>query len=141
MQMAIAGAALSVVSAAASIAGGVAADRAAKAEAKFRKKLGAAEAEDKRRLTRRLIASQEVAFAKAGIDTESGSPMDVLADTVAEEELQALRLKLSRDSQAESIRFQGKLALDAGIASGVGTVLGAAGNFQTKSGSFSLGGR
>ena len=133
------GLALSAVSAATSIAGGIAADRAAKSEAKFRKRLGAVEAEDRRRQTRRLIASQEVAFAKAGIDPGSGSPMDVLADTIAEEELQALRLKFSRDSQAESIRFQGKLALDSGISSGLGTVLGATNNFSTQIDSFFAG--
>jgi len=116
--------ALAAVSSATSIAGGVAAQRAAKAEARFRNRLGMAEAEDQRRRNRRLFAAQKAAYAKAGIDPNSGSPLDVLSDSVQEAELQALRLRFSRQSQAESIRFQGKLARDTSIIRGASTLLG-----------------
>lgn len=117
------------VSAATSIAGGVQAQRNAKAEASFRREVGKIEAADKRRDTRRLIASQQVAFAASGVDPSLGTPLDVLGDTVAEAELAALRLQFTRDSEAASLKLRGSQALTQGITSGLGTILGAAAGF------------
>ena len=118
------------ISAATSIAGGAAANKNAKAEADFLRHIGSIEADDKRRQTRRLIASQQVAFAASGVDTQVGSPLDVLGDTVAESELAALRIQFARESQGAALRQQGSAAQTQGITSGVGTVLGAAGGFM-----------
>lgn len=121
-------AALPLVSAGLSIAGGIAGKRNADAEAKARRRLGAVEAEDRRRQTRRLIASQQVAFAKAGVATGAGTPLDVLGDTVAEEELAALRIRFGRESESDALKRQGDLALFKGIAGGLGTILGGVGS-------------
>jgi len=118
--------ALTAASAGISIAGGVAANRAAKNEAEQLRALGAVEAEDKRRETRKLIARQQVAFAGAGVDTQMGSPLDVLGDTVAEAELAALRIAHGREGQALATRQQGRVAAFQGGAGALGTVLGGA---------------
>jgi len=115
---------LPLITAGLSIAGGVIGKRNADAEAKTIRALGKVEAEDRRRQTRRLLASQKVAFAKAGVATNQGTPLDVMGDTVAEEELAALRIRFGRKSQSEAIKRQGDLALFQGIVSGAGTILG-----------------
>jgi len=122
--------ALLAVTAAASIAGGVAADRNAKAQAKQQEKVEAAEFEDSRRARKRLLAKQQNAFAAAGVATTVGTPLDVLGDTVAEVELAALRQKFSRRTAADALKAEGKAQLTQGIISGVGTVLGGVGNAQ-----------
>lgn len=112
-----------------SIVGGVLANRDAKANAKNVRRIGAAEEEDKRRANRRIIASQQVAFAKAGIATGTGTALDVLGDTVAEAELAALRVRFGRKAEADALKDQGRAALTAGIIEGTGTILGSAASF------------
>ena len=120
-------AALAAITAATSIVGGIAANTTAKAGAKNLKRLGQAEEEDKRRQNRRLIASQTVAFAKAGIALGAGTPLDVLGDSVAEAELQALRVRFARQSEADNLKQSGQQALILGVvqgtSKGLGTVL------------------
>lgn len=116
-----------LVSAGLSIAGGIKAKKDAEAEANIRRKLGKVEAEDRRRQTRRLIASQQVAFAKAGVATGAGTPLDVLGDTVAEEELAALRIRFGRRLESDALKRQGDQALVFGVAGGLGTILGGLG--------------
>ncbi len=118
---------LPLLTAGLSIVGGISAKRNAEAEAKTRRELGRVEAEDRRRQTRRLLASQKVAFAKAGVTTNVGTPLDILGDTVAEEELAALRIRFGRQSQSDALKRQGEQALIQGIAGGIGTILGGVG--------------
>ncbi len=127
--MAAAALVLMAVSAAASVAGGAAANRDARAEAAHLKRLGKVEAEDQRRETRRLLASQQVAFAASGVDPSVGTPLDVLADTVAEAELAALRIQFGRESEAAAIRSRGRRAQTQGITGALGTILGGVSTF------------
>ncbi len=120
---------LTAISAATSIAGGAAASRDANAEADQLRRLGKIEAEDKRRETRRLLASQQVAFAASGVDPSVGTPLDVLGATVAEAELAALRIEFGRESEATSIRSRGRRALTQGITGSLGTILGGVSTF------------
>ena len=117
------------LSAASSISGGIRAGNNADAEGVFLRRVGQVEAADKRRETRRLIASQRVAFGASGVDPSVGSPMDVLGDTVAESELAALRIKFAREQGTLSIEQRGDQAQQAGIVNGVGTVLGGVASF------------
>ena len=117
------------LSAASSIQGGIQAGNNADAQGVFLRRVGQIEAEDQRRETRRLIASQQVAFAASGVDTSVGSPLDVLGDTVAEAELAALRIQFAREQGALSIESRGDAARASGITTGVGTVLGGVGSF------------
>lgn len=118
---------LLAITAATTITGAVVAERGAKSEAKQRKLLGKAEQEDRRRKTRRLIAAQQVAFARAGVATTLGTPLDVLGDTVAEEELAALRIRFGRKSESSALKRQGNQALVQGVSRGLGTILGGVG--------------
>ncbi len=120
---------LTAISAATSIAGGAAANRDAQAEADHLRKLGRIEGEDKRRETRRLLASQQAAFAASGVDPSVGTPLDVLADTVAESELAALRIQFGRESEATAMRQRGRRAQTQGITGALGTILGGASTF------------
>ena len=121
--------AMAAVSVATSVVGGIQANKDAKAESKHLKRIGEIEAKDFRRETARLLASQQVAFAVAGVDASLGTPLDVLGDSVAERELQALRIRYGRRSQAAPIKRQGQLAALQGGAQGLGTILGAANDF------------
>lgn len=127
--MAAAAIALTLISAATSIAGGVAAQKSAQAEAKQLRAVGEIEAEDRRRQTRRLLASQQVAFAGSGVVATTGTPLDVLGDTAAEEELAALRIQFGRENESAALRRRGDLAEIQGLTSGLGTVLGGAASF------------
>ena len=120
---------LAAASAATSVIGGVQVNKDAKADSKQLKRIGEIEADDFRRETARLLASQQVAFAAAGVDASLGTPLDVLGDAVAERELQALRIRYGRRSQAGAIKRQGKLARIQGGTQGLGTILGGANDF------------
>lgn len=134
MSVAAVGLTLGGISAASSIAGGVSAQQAGQAEAKRLREAGQIEAADRRRQTSRLLARQTVAFAASGIDVGTGTPLQVLADTVAEEELAALRIEAGRTAQAESAEFRGDQALIQGVTGGITTVLGSAAAFSTLGG-------
>ena len=123
--------AMTAMSAATSIAGGVVANQNAKAEAKQQRLMGDLAADDTRRAGRRLIAEQQVAYAGAGIDTQVGTPLDVLGDTVSEIELAALRAQFTGESQAGALERQGQQARTVGITTGVGTILGGAHKYYT----------
>lgn len=119
--------ALLAISAATTVTGAVVAERNAKAEAKQLKLIGKAEQEDRRRKTRRLIAAQQVAFARAGVATTLGTPLDVLGDTVAEEELAALRIRFGRKLESSALKRRGNQVLIQGVSRGLGTILGGVG--------------
>lgn len=112
-----------------SLRGGEAAQRGAAVDAAQLRRIGAIEASDRRRALRRLIAAQTVAFAGSGVDVQLGSPLDVLGDTVAEGELDALRVRFERESQARALEARGAIARESGRTAALGTVLGATGRF------------
>jgi len=120
--------ALTAASAAMSVMGGIRAGQSAKMEAKQFKRIGEIEAAEHRRETKRLTAAQQVGFAKGGVGTTVGTPLDVLGDTVARRELEALRIQFGRRSQAGSVRQQGRMAELQGATQGFSTILGTAGS-------------
>ena len=122
-----AGAGLSMAT---SMIGGAVAQQNADALARQLRLIGEIEADDHRRATRRLLAAQQVAFAAAGVDTGSGTPLDVLGDAVAERELEALRIKFGRRSEAKAARIAGNAAHLQSIAQGGQTILGAVADYN-----------
>ena len=117
-----------------SVQGGRTARKDAIEQAKLLNIIGEIEASDKRREGRRLIAAQQVAFAGAGVDVQTGSPLDVLGDTVAEIELAALRTKFARQTQGFAVAQQGQQAQTQGLAGGLGTILGGVSTFASSRG-------
>jgi hypothetical protein len=71
----------------------------------------------------RLLGAQRAAFAKAGVDVGSGTPLDVLAETAEQEALSALRLKYGYDQAAYTERQAGIAALTGGLFEGATTAL------------------
>jgi hypothetical protein len=90
------------------------------------------------RLKGRKIAGQQISAIGANNLTQGGTNVDVVADTARANELDALtvannanRRAWGFEVQAGSDRYQGKLAEDAGLMSGAGDILGAAGYMAT----------
>jgi hypothetical protein len=88
---------------------------------------GAREAARRRRLARRELASQRVAFARAGVTLE-GSPLELLAQNAAELEMDALNVELDarrtanlERMRAKSIRDVSRTARGAALLSGATT--------------------
>lgn len=104
------------------VATGVAGLRAGERQADFQEDLAQADRDDRRLQARRLLARQRVAFAKSGVNVDTGTPLDVQADTAAQEELAILRAGLPFDVRAERFRTEGRSALIGGISSGFTTV-------------------
>lgn len=71
----------------------------------------------------RLLGAQRAAYAKAGVDVGSGTPLDVLAETAEQEALSALRIKYSYDSAAYNERQYGVASLTRELFEGASTVL------------------
>lgn len=67
---------------------------------------GAAEEESRRRKTALAIGAQQARFAAQGSDL-SGSPLDVLGDTAALGELEALTLRYQGEREAWARRIEG----------------------------------
>jgi hypothetical protein len=65
------------------------------------------EARQQRRRVRRLMGSQRAAYGRSGV-TASGTPLDVLADTAGEAELE--RLVILRNGEVAAIGFENKAA-------------------------------
>jgi hypothetical protein len=68
---------------------------------------GAQEAARRRRLARRELSSQRVAFAKAGVRLE-GSPLELLAQNAAELELDAVNVEIAARNTANLERTRAK---------------------------------
>jgi len=132
--MAIAGLVLSGISAATPMQGGISAQMDAAEQAKLLSVIGEIEASDRRRAGRKLIAEQQVAFAGSGVDIQTGSPLDVLGDTVAEIELDALRAKFARQTQGFATAQRGQQAQTQGASAGLGTILGGVSRFASSRG-------
>ena len=111
------------------IAGGVAAQEQGVVDGAFRRQLGAIEASDHRRETRRLLARQQVAFAAAGVDPTLGTPLDVLADSVRERELAALRIRFARETEAKQLISRGKQAFVEGAVGGTASLASSVASF------------
>jgi len=91
----------------------------ADANAKILDELAILDAEEERRTTRQLIASQRAAFARAGVVPGTGSALDVLLDTTIEGEVAALRRRFGLESEAFVERIRGLQADFQGQAAGV----------------------
>lgn len=86
-------------------------------EATMARQNAALEAEQQRKAGARLKGEQRAAFARAGVDISSGSPLDVLAETASETELAISTIKWAGEQQAkraisaaEAERMKGKAA-------------------------------
>jgi hypothetical protein len=111
---------------------------------------GREEAAIHRSRVRQVIGSQKAGFAAAGVETESGSALDVLSDTALLGELDALTIENNAAREAWGLRTQGfnylaqgRLArlqgrygaagtAISGAAGAVGTYYGAGGTFGKK---------
>jgi hypothetical protein len=111
----------------ANIFAGVATYKTAQEEAKTLEEIGALEGAERRRMGEKLRGAQRAAYAKGGVEI-SGTPLDVMAETAATEELDALRLEYGYKSAAWAKRLQGKQAMVSAIfqsSSSIGqTILG-----------------
>lgn len=74
---------------------------------------GNAESSRVRRLNRRILSTQRVQFAKAGVRLE-GTPLEFLAQNAAELELNALQAKIAGANTARLNREAADVALEAG---------------------------
>lgn len=77
-----------------------------------------------------IKGKQKTGFAASGVDVGSGSPVDILSDTAAFGELDALTIRQGAEADAESLRsrgvserLQGKLAKRQGYGNAAGTLL------------------
>ena len=99
------------------------AKKIAKADAKAVRKLGPEEAKQILRQGRRLEGRQRLNFGGSGVDVNSGTPLDVMAETIAETEMSAIRAIQSRNDQAASIERQGSAASALARAGAAGSIL------------------
>lgn len=109
--------------AAGSIGAGISARKQRRREASQARELGALAARERRREGARLTASQRVAFAGAGVDVGSATPLDVQAQAARDAELDALRRQFQFEMEADQLRAAGDAALTRGILGGTGTIL------------------
>ncbi len=123
------------------IGAGVAAQSAAKRQARTARLRGAEAAEDERRKGKRLKGKQRAAFAAAGVEINEGTPLDVIAQTAADAETNALRAALAFEQQAEDLESAGRIAAMQGILGAGSTILGGAGTIANLGGIGSRGGR
>lgn len=164
--MAVASTILSVVSGVVGAIGAIQQGNAAAASAEYNAKVdqrnqviedqnrglalqqASAEADDKRRETRRLLSSMRASYGASGIEL-AGSPLDVLEDTAIESELDASRIEfqgrvrnregaikfLQLGESANLSRTQGKTAKSAATIGAVGSLVGGFSQAASKIGS------
>lgn len=96
--------------------------------------------QDKRAQNRRVLASMRAGFAQNGFEM-AGSPMDVMTDTIFEQEYDVAKLKFEGkmkaegykekavlfDMEADAARTAGFIGLATGILSGAGNAFGGSG--------------
>ena len=107
------------------------ASEAAKAKAEQQQAVGREEAKRQRIAGRRLAGTQRVNFAKSGVEISSGTPLEILGQTAADAELNALRAQFGFDASASDIRAAGDQRTLQGIAGIADTAIGA--GFQLNS--------
>lgn len=95
---------------------------------------GGIEANRKRQEVRRVLAAQQTKLAANGVDTASGSALNLFADTSREGELDAqtayanaMREAYGYQSQATSYRFSGKASKSNAYGQAAGSLLSGAG--------------
>jgi len=119
-----------LVQAGAQIGTGIAASGAASSRAREARRRAALVAEDERRKGRRLAGRQRAGFAKGGVKIDRGTPLDVLAQTAADSELNALRAALAFEQQAEDFESVGRTARTRGLLGAGRTILGRSESFR-----------
>lgn len=75
------------------------------------KKIGRESAKDIREQGRKVGGAQHAAYAKAGVRTDVGTPVAVMAETAAKTELSALRTLFEYESAAWEAKTQAKIGL------------------------------
>lgn len=113
---------LSILQAASGLLGGVTEKRQADEEAKSLKRIAKVEADNVRRVNRKIHGAQINAFRG---DSTTGSIMDLQAEAAAFGELNALRTRFGFKSRAAQREAQGRQALVGSVVKGAGTILGA----------------
>lgn len=117
---------LFLFSAATSIASGVAQKKQAERLAKEADEQARVEFELQLRRGRQLQGAQRAATAGAGVAVSTGTPLEILAQTAADAELNALRASFGPEQDARNFRSQGQQALIGGLTGAAGTILGGA---------------
>ena len=90
--------------------------RSVKAQGREAEKISRREGSD-------LKGTQRVLTAKSGVARE-GTPLDVLAQTAEDVELNALRAKFGLDVRAEGLKIAGEQALISGVVGGSASIIG-----------------
>jgi hypothetical protein len=70
--------------------------------------------EQSRKKTKALLGRQRTLYAKAGVSLSEGSPLEIMSETAAEGEREALMIKRQGTEQAKGFRWYGKVARKAG---------------------------
>ena len=114
----------------AQIGTGIAASSAASRQAGRAREQAALAAEDERRKGRRLAGKQRAGFGKAGVRIDEGTPLDVLAQTAADADLNAFRAAFAREQRADDLESAGRVELTRGLLGAGATILGQAETFR-----------
>ena len=118
---------------------GVAAYGAAKDQARQARLYAAMAKQDELRKGRALAGKQRALYGKAGVEIDEGTPLDVLAQTSADAETNAIRAALFYENQADQLKATGKIALTQGILGAGSTILGKAETFRDVYNSYTSG--
>lgn len=109
---------------------GVLARSAANQQASLSDRAAKAAREDELRKGRRLAGKQRAQFAKGGVRIDEGTPLDVLAQTAADAELNAIRAAFAHEQDAKNFRSVGKIQFTRAILGAGATILGKAETFR-----------
>jgi len=93
------------------VVGGVSAYQQSRAQASSLNQMSRAAVYDRREQAKQLMGAQRVAFAKSGVDPETGSPLDVQATTAVSEELAARRIQSAYQKAQYQTKLEGDVAL------------------------------
>ena len=96
-----------------SVAGARAASTAqdvASAEAQSELVAGDYNANLSRQQSRRVIGKQRAIIGASGLDTTSGTPLDIMLESARQAELEALAIQQQSRSRADSLKMKGKIA-------------------------------
>jgi hypothetical protein len=100
---------------------GYSAKQQGEAQARTLKKIGAEAQRERDREAKSLLARQRVAYAKAGVDLGSGTPLDVQTETAGREWLAGMRIRAAyRAAAAEAKRRGHQAELEGLVAGGLG---------------------
>lgn len=88
-----------------------------------------------KKVAKRFVSAQQAGYAKAGVRTSQGSPLEVMIDSAAQFELDKMLAKFNAQTQAAQLENEanqrikmGKAAEKSGYAAGTGTLLSTVGN-------------